>query len=164
MQIDIGFGDVVTPAPEVAAYPTLLEFPMPRLKACPRETVVAEKYQAMVQLAIANSRMKDFYDVWVLAGSFEFTGSILCRAIQATFSRRQTPIPTAPPLALTTQFSQDQSKRTQWAAFLRKGKLRAESRPLPFVIEQLAAFLLPPTQALSTGAPFNLDWDTTCWK
>ena len=87
LQIDIGFGDVVTPAPTEVEYPTILDFPPPRLQAYPRETVIAEKLQAMVTLGIANSRMKDFYDVWVLAQSFAFEGDLLCRAIQATFAR-----------------------------------------------------------------------------
>ena len=87
IQIDIGFGDVVTPAAAEVTYPVLLDFPAPVLPAYSRESVVAEKFQAMVMLGIANSRMKDFYDLWVLARQFEFQGPVLCQAIRATFER-----------------------------------------------------------------------------
>ena len=89
IQIDIGFGDVVTPAATDVTYPVLLDFPAPVLPAYSRESVVAEKFQAMVMLGIANSRMKDFYDLWVLARQFEFQGPLLCQAIRATFERRR---------------------------------------------------------------------------
>lgn len=112
LQIDIGFGDAITPGPQAVTYPTLLDFPAPQMNAYPRETVVAEKFQAMVQLCIANSRMKDFYDVWALARQFEFDGTALCAAIQATFQRRQTPLPATAPLALTPEFSTDRQKAT----------------------------------------------------
>lgn len=122
LQVDVGFGDAVTPEPKTTTYPTMLGFPAPLLRAYPRETVVAEKFQAMVVLGIANSRMKDFYDVWILARQFEFNGTLLGAAVRATFERRQTSIPTVTPLALTPDFASDHSKVTQWNAFLKKGK------------------------------------------
>jgi Nucleotidyl transferase AbiEii toxin, Type IV TA system len=114
IQIDVGFGDAVTPGPQEITFPTLLDFPAPVIQAYPRETVVAEKFQAMVMLGIANSRMKDFYDLWMLAGQFEFQGPILCDAIHATFDRRKTTLPVGPPLALTSEFAEDSGKQTQW--------------------------------------------------
>jgi hypothetical protein len=99
IQIDVGFGDVITPAPDDVTYPTILTFPAPILKAYPRETVVAEKFQAMAMLGIVNSRMKDFYDLWTLARQFEFSGPVLSAAIRATFERRQTPLPEQLPIA-----------------------------------------------------------------
>jgi predicted nucleotidyltransferase component of viral defense system len=120
VQIDIGFGDVITPKAEAVRYPTLLNFPVPELSAYPRETVVAEKFQAMASLGLANSRMKDFFDVWFLSRQFAFEGTLLGRAIQATFARRQTALPTEPPLALTAEFSGDEGKRKQWQHFSRK--------------------------------------------
>ena len=96
LQVDVGFGDAITPGATLVDFPALLDFP-PRLRAYPRETVVAEKLDAMVQLGMANSRMKDFYDVAVLARDYDFEGDILVRAIRATFERRQTPLPTANP-------------------------------------------------------------------
>ena len=107
IQIDIGFGDVVTPAASELTYPVLLDFPAPVLAVYSRESVVAEKFQAMVMLGIANSRMKDFFDLWVLARQFEFQGPMLCQAIRATFERRRTPVPAEVPLALSAEFSND---------------------------------------------------------
>ena len=101
LQIDIGFGDVITPAPIEVEYPTMLNFPAPRLRAYPRETVVAEKFEAMVKLGMANSRMKDFYDLWELSGRLDFDGSTLMAAIQATFQRRATAFPRGTPLSLS---------------------------------------------------------------
>lgn len=90
IQVDIGFGDVVTPKPVQTGFPTLLDFPAPRLAMYPKETVVAEKFEAMVKLGLANSRMKDFYDIWTLSQEFDFDGSVLSAAILATFNRRRT--------------------------------------------------------------------------
>ncbi len=125
LQIDIGFGDAVTPQVRVAEFPTILEgFPAPSLKTYPPETVIAEKFQAMVSLGIANSRMKDFYDIWYLCQNFRFEGVTLSQAIKATFDRRKTPLPAEPPLALTAEFSEDAAKQAQWKAFIRKGKFK----------------------------------------
>ena len=164
LQIDIGFGDAVTPEPLSTTYPTLLEFPAPLLRAYPRETVVAEKFQAMVALGIANSRMKDFYDVWTLARQFEFDGDLLRSAIRATFERRQTPIPTTPPLALTADFADDRSKAIQWNAFLKKGKLVETPPPFTEVVELLHKFLMPPTIAISEHPPWQYLWTAQEWR
>jgi hypothetical protein len=107
IQVDVGFGDAITPAPIEIDYPTILGFEAPHLSVYPRETVIAEKYQAMAMLGIANSRMKDFFDIWVLSRRFEFDGTVLRRAIEATFTRRETKLPTAPPLALSAEFAND---------------------------------------------------------
>jgi predicted nucleotidyltransferase component of viral defense system len=120
LQVDVGFGDVITPAAVTVDFPTLLDFPAPKLRAYPRETVIAEKLEAMVKLGQANSRMKDFYDIAVLSQTFAFDGETLVRAIQATFHRRGTPLPLGLPLALTAVFIQDKTKITQWGGFMRK--------------------------------------------
>jgi len=164
LQIDIGFGDAITPGPQAVTYPTLLDFPAPQMNAYPRETVVAEKFQAMVQLGIANSRMKDFYDVWTLARQFEFDGTGLCAAIRATFQRRQTPLPATPPLALTPEFSTDRQKAIQWSAFLRKGRLLESPPPFEEVVALLATFLMPPTLALVSNDPWNRTWVPVEWR
>ena len=158
IQVDIGFGDAVTPAPNEITYPTILDFPAPTLKAYPRETVVAEKYQAMVMLGIANSRMKDFFDLWILARQFDFSGPVLCSAIRATFDRRQTPLPLDSPLAFTTEFTRDRQKQTQWQAFIRKSKLDADGLDLSAIADSLQRFLMPPTLALVQDADFEMDW------
>lgn len=158
IQVDIGFGDAVNPEPEELTYPPLLDLPAPILKAYPRETVVAEKFQAMVMLGIANSRMKDFYDVWTLTRQFRFSGPLLCAAIRATFDRRKTALPEQLPLALSSEFTEDRQKLTQWRAFIRKGKLDAEGMELAHIADSLRAFLMPPTEALVGGADFDMDW------
>ena len=111
VQIDIGFGDSVTPAPEEAQYPVILgDMAAPRLRVYPRYTVVAEKLEAMVSLGMLNSRLKDYFDLWVLARYSDFEGVILCKAIRATFERRRTAVPNGEPDALSTVFAQDEQK------------------------------------------------------
>jgi predicted nucleotidyltransferase component of viral defense system len=139
--IDIGFGDAVEPCIAELVLPVLLDLPAPRLRAYPRETVVAEKFQAMVVLGRANSRMKDFYDVWILARAYEFTGDSLARAIAATFARRNTPTPIDPPHGLTRAFADDPAKRQQWTSFAEG--MDAEVPSLAEVIDDLAEFLMP---------------------
>jgi predicted nucleotidyltransferase component of viral defense system len=141
LTIDIGFGDAMEPGVEVLDYPSMLEFPAPRLRAYARETVIAEKFQAMVALGRANSRMKDFYDIWILSRSFTFDDDRLSRAIAATFARRGTPIPQEPPDALTTAFAEDAQKQRQWRAFV--GDVAHDPGDLETVIRDLAAFLMP---------------------
>lgn len=158
IQIDVGFGDAVSPGPEEVTYPTLLEMPAPTLQAYPRETVVAEKFQAMVALGIANSRMKDFYDVWTLAQRFAFSGPDLASAIRATFERRKTALPDQAPLALTPEFAEDSQKLVQWQAFLRRANLDAQRAELPMIAEDLRAFLMPPTAALVASNAFEMNW------
>lgn len=156
LQVDVGFGDAVTPPPEYVTLPALLDFDPPRVRAYSRETTVAEKLQAMVQLGIANSRMKDYYDVWYLAQTFPFDGATLTRAIGRTFERRRTPAPTSVPTALSPVFAQDDAKRRQWRAFLAKGRLDAPG--LEDVVGHVGSFALPPAQAVAEGRPFTPTW------
>jgi predicted nucleotidyltransferase component of viral defense system len=156
LQVDLGFGDVVTPAAAEVTYPTLLAFPAPTLLAYPKETVVAEKFQAMVLLGTANSRMKDFYDLLILSQRFGFDGPSLCGALRATFKRRETALPGEPPVALTEGFSSDQNKLRQWQAFLRKSK--GEANDLGQVVQALRLFLMPPAQAAAQGETFAWSW------
>lgn len=126
VQVDVGYGDVVTPAPESVRFPVLLDdLPQPTLRAYPMYTVVAEKYHAMVSLGIANTRMKDYFDLWILARYAEFDSDVLAQAIAATFQRRGTSVPADVPLGLTAGFADDPAKRQQWKAFLSKNKLVA---------------------------------------
>jgi predicted nucleotidyltransferase component of viral defense system len=141
LQIDIGFGDVVTPQPEEIDYPTLLDLPAPHIRAYPCETVVAEKLQALVAFDMAISRMKDFYDLWIISKQFSFNGAVLAEAIRATFHRRSTPIPRETPTALTDDLVADQGKQTQWRAFLNRTGLRKVAVELPQIIGELRASL-----------------------
>jgi predicted nucleotidyltransferase component of viral defense system len=159
IQADVGFGDAVTPEATEVEYPTLLTNPAPRLKAYPRETVVAEKYQALVHLGLANSRMKDFYDLWIIAREFDFDGQTLSDAIRNTFSRRRTALPNHTPSGLRPEFCEDVHKNNQWTAFIRKGLLNTAPPTLTEVCFLLQAFLLPPTEALVRGQEFGAKWD-----
>jgi hypothetical protein len=159
LQIDVGFGDVITPKAETIEYPTLLGMAPPRLRAYPRETVVAEKLEAMVKLGIANSRMKDFFDLSVLARSFGFSGLVLRDAIAATFRRRRTAIPTERPIALTESFASDGAKRTQWKAFVSRNGLVERAGELGQVIDGLAGFLEPPMIAAARAESFRRRWE-----
>lgn len=157
LQIDVGFGDAVTPGPQTVAYPTLLkDFQAPTLRVYPVYTVIAEKYQAMVMLGQANSRMKDFYDIAVIAGRTELDGATLAAAIAATFARRQTVLPTERPLALTRQFSEDVAKIRQWQAFLTKNRIEAAS--LGDTVVLLDDLLWPPTQVAAAGSRATATW------
>ena len=158
VQIDIGFGDVITPAAAEISYPALLDLPSPSLLAYSRETVVAEKFQAMVMLGIANSRMKDFYDIWILCRRFEFDGSVLRNAIRATFDRRRTSLPNEMPMALTPEFYESRDKQAQWKAFLRKSRLETPLVSLRDVVLVLREFLMPPTQAAGDETGWRVVW------
>jgi hypothetical protein len=157
IQIDIGFGDAVTPGPEDVEYPVMLSgFEAPKLRVYPRYTVVAEKFEALSSLGIANSRMKDYFDLWILARHTEFDGEILRQACQATFDRRKTALTGQVPFGLTDAFAQDTQKKAQWQAFLRKNRL--ESLVLSEVITALATFLLPVIKAASANMSFPARW------
>lgn len=126
LRIDVGFGDAVTPNAKRMKFPTLLDHPAPLVRAYPLETVVAEKFQAMVSLGMANSRMKDFYDVWTLIREFQFDNATLAKAIEATFTRRRTALPAVLPMGLSDEFVGDPLKQKQWNAFLSRSGLSAD--------------------------------------
>jgi hypothetical protein len=141
-KVDVGFGDAVVPGPVELDYPTILDLPAPRLRAYTRESVVAEKFQAMVALGEVNSRLKDFYDVWFLAQRFPFNAATLGAAVRATFSRRGTDLP-AEPTPLTAVFGEDHSRQAQWAAFLRRTAPPAAPERFADVTARLREFLKP---------------------
>lgn len=157
LQVDVGFGDAITPQPADIDFPTLLDFPSPHLRAYPRETVVAEKLEAMVQLSISNSRMKDFYDVALLAKDFDFSGELLVQAIQATFERRGTPLPLTTPVALTSSFAEDATKLEQWSGFARKAGVN-DIGSLAEAVGAVALFLAEPLRAVVQGDRFEQFW------
>lgn len=143
VQLDIGFGDAVTPAPVEIEFPTLLDdLPRPRLRVYPRETVFAEKLEAMQVLGIANSRMKDYFDMLMLAREGAMNPEFLAEAIRATFRRRGTPLPEALPLGLTDAFALNEAKRRQWDAFVRRNRLQAPA--LGVVVKELGDFARVP--------------------
>jgi len=159
VQIDFGVGDAVHPQPQIIDYPVLLMSPPVRLNAYPVEAAIAEKFQAMVHLDLQNSRMKDFYDIWILSRTLSFSGSSLSKAIRSTFDRRQTSVPIVPPTALTAQFYSEPVHVRQWAAFVRRIGEPALANEFSRVVAELAAFLMPPAKAAATSADYPLRWE-----
>jgi hypothetical protein len=143
VQLDVGYGDAVTPGPEEVTYPTLLDdVRAPTLRVYPRATVVAEKLEAIAHLGMANSRMKDYYDLRALAREGALEEGLLARAIAATFTRRGTSLPDGLPLGLTDEFARDHAKLAQWKAFLSRNRLEAPA--LAEVVEEIGRFLARP--------------------
>ena len=155
MQIDIGFGDVVYPEPEESDIPTLLDSPAPRLLCYSRESAIAEKFEAMVKLGVLNSRMKDFFDIWLLSRQFDFEGPKLAEAMRLTFDHRETPLPTEIE-AVTPSFIE--AKQVQWAAF--KRRLHQEHIPDGFgeITRGIKNFLWPVVHAASSGQVSPKAW------
>ena len=143
MQIDVGFGDAVYPEPEFANFPVLLSMAAPRIRAYPRESAIAEKLHAMVELDIRNSRMKDFYDIWFMATTWEFELATLDKAIAASFQRRGIAVPRTLPFALTGDFTNDTRKRQQWGAFINRLNPGDKAPSLEEVGALLRVFLAP---------------------
>ena len=142
VQVDVGIGDAVTPAPQWLEYPSLLDLPRPRLRAYPRETVIAEKLHAVVLLGMRNSRMKDYFDVHALLHEGAPDASQLANAIAATFMRRRTALPEGMPQGLDDEFASDATKRAQWKGFLDANRIEAPA--LEVVIADIRRFIAEP--------------------
>ncbi|HQT89668.1 MAG TPA: nucleotidyl transferase AbiEii/AbiGii toxin family protein [Acidiphilium sp.] len=141
IQVDIGFGDAITPAAIEIDYPALLDAPAPHLRAYPVETVVAEKFEALVTLGVANSRLKDFYDLWVISRTFELRQAALVAAVQRTFEQRGTALPSEIPVGLTDEFAE--AWAAQWRAFLGRDRMAAAPDAFAATIADLRVFLMP---------------------
>lgn len=158
LQIDMGLGDAVWPAPQACTYPTLLDFPAPTLLAYPREAVVAEKLEAMVVLGDRNSRIKDFFDIRDLASRFEFDRATLAEAVRRTFEHRHTPIPAEDPIGLTAQYWENTSRPAQVRAFARRAGLDVPAKPDEEMTSMLYAFLSPVLGDVRTGTMRDGIW------
>ncbi len=158
LQVDIGFGDAVTPEAQQEEFPTLLDFPAPILLTYPRETAIAEKFEAIVNLGLTNSRMKDYYDIWLLSQKFDFDGANLVRAMEATFRRRRAVLPKELPSGLSIEFVSDAGKLSQWDAFVRRSRLDTKEIDLERVVKVIADFMMPPSIAAAEGKAFLLRW------
>jgi len=157
VQVDVGAGDVVTPGPETIEFPTLLDaFPAPKLKAYPQEVSIAEKTHAMIDKGLKNSRMKDFYDLWVLSQHYAFDGDRLTAALRNTFAAKGLSIP-AHILPLSLAFAEDEEKQRQWRAFVSRDELDAPT--WSEIIARLRDFLEPPLRAVWEGASFDASWE-----
>jgi len=155
MQLDIGFGDALVPGPADVCLPALLDLPLAELQGYSRETAIAEKLQVIVALGELNSRMKDFFDIWLLASQYAFEGRILRRAIRATFARRGTP--RSPDAAAFADGFPGAQQQAQWRAFMRRNQLDTPTS-LREAVEVIKVFLVPVLQALHTGRRFDRHW------
>ncbi len=156
MQIDIGFGDVITPDPVLIELPQVLDESIIRINGYTLETAIAEKFEAMISLDMANSRMKDFYDIWYLSSAFSFEMPSLARAIQATFNRRQTILPEENPTAFSKEFAD--IKQMQWQAFFKKNGLTEPPTHFDDLVNHIKAFIMPVLQEIRKQEIRISDW------
>ena len=159
MQIDIAFGDVIIPKPSEVDYPVLLDFPAPHLKGYTLESVVSEKFEAMIKLGILNSRMKDFYDVWLMTRQFNFEGERLMAAIKATFENRKTPLPSGKPLFAAGIYADESVQATMWKTFLKKNPINSAPASFRAVVYAVEEFLSKPVAAITSGKELTSSWD-----
>ncbi len=156
-QIDIGYGDVIVPAAEETQIPAFLDLPAPKLKIYPVYSVIAEKFQAMVMLGLANSRMKDFYDIGVIAHAMSLDGNLLTQAVKATFERRKTAYSTKSLYIFSDDFIQDKGKHIQWNAFFNKNNLKRET-DFPSIVGEIQQLLEPVYQSILDQSAYNRQW------
>lgn len=153
--VDIGYGDAVTPAADNIEYPVLLDMAAPKIRSYPPETVIAEKFQALVALGLTNSRMKDYYDLWVLGAAVDLDTKKIAAAISATFNRRGTEIPHATPVGLSAEFGNDETKIRQWRLYLES--LGVEPVDLTAVVSRIAGYLMPASVIAAKSAGTNAE-------
>lgn len=158
VQIDLGFGDAVTPDAMEIDYPVLLDSPVPRIRAYPKETVVAEKLQVIVALGMTNGRMKDFYDLWMMSRHFAFDGATLAKAIAATFGRRRTSLPTDVPIGLSSEFAMNTDAIRRWGFFTTRNVLSQQPGPFGEIIAALRDFLMPVIRIANGSAVTPNTW------
>jgi predicted nucleotidyltransferase component of viral defense system len=158
VQIDFGVGDVVVPSPRFIEYPSFLDQPTVRLRAYPIEAAMAEKFQAMVELDVANSRMKDFYDIWACSRHLAFDGAVFANSLTATFERRGTPLPVDVPTSLTAQYFESEARQRQWQAFVRRIGEPELAGQFADVVGKVAAFVMPPAIAAGQAEAFRSRW------
>lgn len=164
--VDVGFGDAITPGPQDIVFPTLLDMPAPRLKAYPPETVLAEKLEAIASLGFTNTRIKDFFDIWAIAQTFDLDGAVVVAAVRATFARRGTKLPPLTPTAISNAFADDAEKQRLWKAFARE-RIEADHAPvdLPALMAAMTLFVAPLFQAAANGlTPGLWDRDAQRWR
>ena len=157
IQIDIAFGDIIVPFATTTDYPTILDLPIPLVQGYTKESAIAEKLQIMVRLGILNSRLKDFFDIWLLSRQFDFKGQTLASAVKETFRNRETEIPTHPD-ALMAAFAQDADKQSQWLGFRRRNLLEDSPENLLDVVDCISTFLAPVMEAIVLGKTFGGVW------
>lgn len=164
IQFDIGFGDMIVPPPQSVELNSMLSFPCPNILTYSVYSVIAEKFHAMVKLGIANSRIKDFYDIWIILKNVNFSGAVLLESVIQTFNKRGDKFPKDVPFALTQSFANDQLKQKQWLAFIKKNKLSTDGYEFQFVIKDIRRLFSPMILAFKNRSKFYLKWDNkTGW-
>ena len=163
LQVDVGFGDALPVAPEEITFPVLLGMAAPKLRAYSRETVVAEKLEAIVKLGMLNSRFKDYFDLHYLAQKFSFEGALLAKSIAGTFAHRGTAFPEGLPAGLTPMFATDPAKCRGWQAFWKKTGFKDDAPTLDSVIQLLVGFLERPLESAAKGKPLPEMWKRNRW-
>jgi len=158
MQIDVAFSDSIYPKPMIIDYPAILDLPRPHLKGYPVESVVSEKFEAMVKLGLLNSRMKDFYDIWLLMRQFDFNGSELAKALKRTFEHRKTRLPTDKPLFTEEIYAKTSDRQTLWNVFLKRGDITHAPKELCATARAIEEFLIKPLEAIKNGQNFSKNW------
>lgn len=165
MQIDVGFGDVIYPKPNVIYYPVILDFPKPHLKGYPPESIVSEKFEATVKLGLLNSRMKDFYDIWLMMRLFNFNRLHLAEALKRTFEHRKTPLPQNAPLFAEEIYNEKSDRQTLWKTFLKKGDIKHAPEWLSTTAREIELFLIKPLDAIKKNYKFDKVWKAPgSWK
>lgn len=158
LQVDVGFGDQIVPDPQPSEFPALLLEQGPVIRSYSPETVIAEKFNAMVVLGMANSRMKDYFDIWMLSRNFIIEGAVLQEAIRQTFAKRQTALPETEPIGLSDEFSSNESKRRQWQGFVRRQRKQGSSPDLTEIVAAIRGFLMPIVAQISATAQPAMIW------
>lgn len=161
IQIDMGFSDMIIPPPEEIEYPTLLDFPSPKLLAYTPETSIAEKIQVILEKGMVNSRMKDYYDIWFLIVEFEFSGIKMKKALEATLLKRQTEVPSMIPTGLSDEFVRDELKQSQWKGFLSRIGLNNGGMELEKVVAAINRFIMPVIKSINDREEFNRHWQNS---
>ena len=165
MQIDVGFSDIIYPKPRIITYPVILDLPRPHLKGYPAESVVSEKFEAIIKLGLLNSRMKDFYDIWLLMRQFNFNGPELAKALKKTFEHRKTLLPTGKTLFAEEIYDEKSDRQTLWTTFLKKGAITHVPKKLNATAKAIEKFLIEPLDAIKNGGRFNKNWKAQgLWK
>lgn len=163
MQIDVGFGDIVYPKTKRIDYPVILDLPKPYLKSYPAESVISEKFEAMIKLGSLNSRMKDFYDIWLIMRQFDIDGTNLSEALKRTFEHRKTELPKERPLLVEEIYDEKSDRQTLWKAFLKKGDIRHAPEKLSATAMEIEEFLIRPINSINNGYEFNEEWKSKSW-
>lgn len=158
LQVDVGFGDAVIPDPKLSEFPSLLADHGPTVRAYRPETVIAEKFNAMVVLGMANSRMKDYFDIWMLSQRLTFEGRVLREAILGTFANRLSQLPEDGPIGLSGEFAHNESKNLQWKGFVKKHKLNDSVPDLDEIVSSIREFLMPVVFSITKSAQVPGVW------